>query len=124
MNCAKSTPSGDRSSTSSPTFEVWECLSLTSSERRLILIDECAAHSILPGLKPLDGLLARTLLVVVPTYRISRRGMKTEHNPFNEACRHPYGPIHDSEWVCLCHERMGNDFYFLPSDRCLYEDEP
>ena len=23
---------------------------------------------------------------------------------------------------CKCLERMGNDFWFLPADRCLYED--
>lgn len=24
---------------------------------------------------------------------------------------------------CRCHERMGNDFYFLPIERCLYEGD-
>jgi hypothetical protein len=24
---------------------------------------------------------------------------------------------------CKCFERMGNDFWFLPADRCLYEEK-
>lgn len=28
----------------------------------------------------------------------------------------------DSDYVCKCHERMGNDFWFLPSGSCLYDD--
>jgi hypothetical protein len=27
----------------------------------------------------------------------------------------------NSEYFCKCHEKMGNDFWFLPLDRCLYE---
>lgn len=33
------------------------------------------------------------------------------------ACRHPYGNGH--RHFCRCHELMGNDFCFLPIDRCL-----
>jgi hypothetical protein len=25
-----------------------------------------------------------------------------------------------SEPICKCHERMGNDFWFLPMDKCLF----
>jgi hypothetical protein len=25
---------------------------------------------------------------------------------------------------CKCYERLGSDFWFLPTGRCLYEDEP
>lgn len=25
-------------------------------------------------------------------------------------------------YFCSCHERMGNDFYFLPTDSCLRPD--
>lgn len=26
----------------------------------------------------------------------------------------------DDEYQCRCHERMGNDFYFLPMGSCLW----
>jgi len=32
-------------------------------------------------------------------------------------CRYPYN---SNRYFCQCHEKMGNDFYFLPSDECLY----
>lgn len=37
-------------------------------------------------------------------------------------CRFPWGP--QDMYECLCHQRMGNDFWFLPSDRCLFENDP
>jgi hypothetical protein len=27
-------------------------------------------------------------------------------------------------YVCECHRRMGNDFYFLPKDACIMRDPP
>lgn len=33
-------------------------------------------------------------------------------------CRYPGGSA-----VCKCAERMGNDFYFLPADRCLWDNK-
>lgn len=35
-------------------------------------------------------------------------------------CRHPGGAPFG---VCTCAERMGNDFYFLPADRCLWDSK-
>lgn len=29
----------------------------------------------------------------------------------------------NSTYFCDCHRRMGNDFWFMPSDRCMYEGD-
>lgn len=42
-------------------------------------------------------------------------------------CLHPYDDKHvvpdsaDRRYECRCHERMGNDFWFLPTGRCLWD---
>lgn len=36
-------------------------------------------------------------------------------------CLHPCAE--DSEWLCECHRRMGNDFFFLPAGRCLDDNK-
>lgn len=30
------------------------------------------------------------------------------------------GPTDNDAYVCRCHERMGNDFWFLPRESCLF----
>jgi hypothetical protein len=35
-------------------------------------------------------------------------------------CRYPHPPAGE----CRCSVQMGMDFLFLPSDRCLWDDEP
>lgn len=47
---------------------------------------------------------------------------KTTTRPDPE-CRHPK-TRDPARYTCRCHERMGNDFYFLPTGRCLWDDEP
>lgn len=37
------------------------------------------------------------------------------------SCRHRGKPGDD--YVCKCHSRMGNDFWFLPADRCLWDNK-
>lgn len=32
-------------------------------------------------------------------------------------------PEVSSDYQCHCHERMGNDFWFLPADQCLRNDK-
>jgi hypothetical protein len=41
---------------------------------------------------------------------------------YKRACNHPH--VSTAEYVCRCHQKMGNDFYFLPADRCLHEPDP
>lgn len=36
-------------------------------------------------------------------------------------CLDPYPE--DDMHECYCHYQMGNDFWFLPSDRCLKDDK-
>ena len=38
-----------------------------------------------------------------------------------KGCAYPYED-NAARW-CLCHERMGNDFWFLPSGECLFREE-
>lgn len=44
---------------------------------------------------------------VAPSYATERK------------CKCPHPPV--SNYTCWCHARMGNDFWFLPADSCLYE---
>ena len=37
-------------------------------------------------------------------------------------CQYPNEP--GSRFTCRCHERVGNDFYFLPANTCLEEPKP
>lgn len=34
-------------------------------------------------------------------------------------CKCPYPPVVNSN--CWCHAHMGNDFWFLPADKCIYK---
>lgn len=29
-----------------------------------------------------------------------------------------------TDYNCKCYEKMGNDFFFLPHDKCLYYEHP
>lgn len=41
----------------------------------------------------------------------------------NELAKQQERTMHQEEHACECHERMGNDFWFLPRDKCL-SDKP
>lgn len=33
------------------------------------------------------------------------------------------GPTDNDAYVCQCHERMGNDFWFLPRENCIMQPD-
>lgn len=39
----------------------------------------------------------------------------------HKSCARPYQ--NDAKYECACHKQMGNDFWFLPTESCLFKRE-